>query len=414
MSSSAINLKSFVNKIVSSLKYINGSSLSATHQSAVSSILLGTNTGEQSKLLNVRSAIEVINRLRRLAGKTANFTLTNASTYGSYAVSVNTAKSIIAKEDLSQSNYKFTYLNLYHNTTTANSNNANAQYRALQSGTIVGTLYGGGSGGKGAWACSNGKNGGGNTITVGSTGAGGISYVYTKTLTGALTQTSSASGGDSVGASSVSTSNGSATTQYLACGNGADGNSGKTASSSFSVNSSTGFRFVFGAGGGGSGGSSFNCDSQTSISSVSGNASGSNGSSPAQNNQWTAHATTWASGGGGGAPSGSTNTSIATSGSSFGYGTVTSATSASATQAGNPARTSTVNSMSANTTIGQGGAGGKSSAFGNKDSYSGQVNGGGELVATGGQGGMRGGFKVTSGGDLLLIQVDNIETLQAV
>lgn len=410
MSSLAINLKSFVNKIVSNLHYIDGGYLSAAHQNVVASLLLGINTSEQSKLLNVKSAIEVINRLRRLAGRAADFTLANASTYNSYAVSVNTANSIIAKEDLAS--YKFTYLNKHYASSTGNAYNVSSSYRILQSGTITGTLVGGGSGGQGAWAYNTGKNGKNNTITVGGATLGEDSHLLWVYSGGSMASTAY-SASSAPGARSFTTTAGTATTTYLGSGNGTNGASGNTKEISIAASSLDGIQFAFGSGGAGGGGVALCADGATARTATAGSASGTTGGSPGYHNSWTGHASTWSSGGGGGAPGGVTDTSTFSAGDKS-VGSVYAAVQPSQLNAGKPATTSLISAIPDVTTLGQGGYGGHAYAFGHQGSYGGQVDGGGAVMATGGTGGMRGGFIVSSGGDLLMVQVADVTTMQPI
>lgn len=375
MASQAVNLKSFVNYVVSLCTYFDGSALSSDNKTQLFDYLT-EGVSNTSVAINVETGLAVLNKLNeQMRSSTKTVTVTNGSL--SSLLSINSAKSLVDKAFATEDRSRFmTPAKVFNSTTLNYYNRIPWTIRMVAKSTftnnvLTGTLYGGGGGGSGGVSGDGGK-GSNFTVTSGAGANGGTSWISYE-----ASNIATASGGK--GGSSVS---------KTASGDVSISESGKAGESSTPVkvnltvakNANLSINPAYGGGGGGactarySGSKTYTGNSATTVVGVSGYAG---------DNSWSGEDYTFAGGGGEGGKG--------TGYSGMGYGsnsaggagapTTYSATNQSNGVGGRGGYTSNTSQPAQPATMGAGGYGGTAS-------YSNNV----WDCSNGGNGGNAGGF----------------------
>lgn len=299
MASNAVNAKSFINYVVSLLKYrSDGTALSSANKQQAYNFL-SEGISNPSIAININTAQAILNKLRTVIGQTTK-TISISKGTGESILSVNSAKQIVSVMLPTDIRNRFTTFNKIWNSTDATSSNAGnylispfvrVDASSAQILTISGTLIGGGGGGSGAIGGDGDKNAS-YTVVSGAGGKGEDSYIE---ING--TRVATVSGGG--GGSSLSQKAGGNPSFAV---NGNNGNAGSRSSISINISPKDRILIYGGCGGGGGAGCSATAGGTTGGKTwYGGSGDGKNGGSAvATANEWSGEDGVFNGAGGGG------------------------------------------------------------------------------------------------------------------
>lgn len=291
MTSQAVNLKSFVNYVVSLCTYFDGTTLSADNKTQLFDFLT-EGVSNTSVAINVQTGLDVLNKLTSIIIRlNTSYTVTVTNGSLNSLLSVNSAKTLVDKVFTSSYRNRFMTMAKVFNTTNLTAYNSKYWELSLPASStftkneLVGTLYGGGGGGSGGVGGDGGK-GSNFTVNSGAGATGGDSTITTKT------ETITAKGG--AGGSSVSST---ASGDVSIAKSGNPGVGGGTKEVNLVIQPKTAVNISPGYGGGGGGACSARYSgSKTYTGNSATTVVGANGY--AGDNSWSGEDYTFAGGGG--------------------------------------------------------------------------------------------------------------------